>query len=146
MNIVLRASLLLWLSGVCSDALAATCDVAAVDLARCAALTATSERLACYDALASRAPVDANQNFGIAKPRAPTLPKQSLSVEAHVTRVSIGRLGRKVVVLDNGQTWVATEDDTRVETGDAVTIRRAALGTFLMTTPSRRSYRVQRTQ
>jgi len=33
-----------------------------------------------------------------------------------------------------------------VQAGDTVTIRRGALGSFLMTTPARHSYRVQRLQ
>jgi hypothetical protein len=47
-------------------------------------------------------------------------------------------------VLDNGQTWTFVEQEPRLRPGDPVTIKRASLSSFLMTTPSRHSYRVQR--
>jgi hypothetical protein len=47
-------------------------------------------------------------------------------------------------VLDSGQTWTVLDDDGRVSAGDAVTIKKATLGAFLMMTPSHHSYRVRR--
>jgi hypothetical protein len=50
------------------------------------------------------------------------------------------------VVLEGGQTWVLTEllDDPRLGPGDLVTIKRGALGSFMMTTPSKHQYHVRR--
>jgi hypothetical protein len=56
------------------------------------------------------------------------------------------RLNNVAVVLDNGQAWTFVEQDPRLRPGDSVTIKRAALGSFLMMTPSRHSYRVQRSK
>jgi len=42
--------------------------------------------------------------------------------------------------------WSFTAADALLRAGEAVTIRRASLGSFLMTTPSHRTYRVQRTE
>jgi hypothetical protein len=52
------------------------------------------------------------------------------------------------VQLDNGQTWLFTEaaDDARLGSGDAVTIKRASLGSFILATPSHRTYHVHRLQ
>jgi hypothetical protein len=49
-----------------------------------------------------------------------------------------------MVVLDSGQTWTVMDNDGRLAAGDAVTIKRAALGSFLMLTPSNHRYRVRR--
>jgi len=58
--------------------------------------------------------------------------------------------GHGRVVLDNGQLWVFTdseaEADARLNPGDPVTIKRAALGSFLMKTASNHSYHVHRLQ
>src|SRR5256885_15855124 len=119
------------------------------------------DRLACYDALAKDkperpppAPAATNSNskgaareagFGLAehvaaKPQAPEL------IQAMVAQVSADRSGKVSVALDNGQTWTFKDEDTRLKSGDRVTIRRAAFGSFLMTTPARHTHRVQRTQ
>jgi hypothetical protein len=148
------------------------------DMARCAAITAAEERLACYDALfcariaasderlacydaraktkspepeapavvaarPERRPDDA-ASFGLMRRASPSAqgPQQ---IRAVVTGLSVDRLGSVLVSLDNGQSWTLTDADARLNAGDAVTIRRAALGSFLMTTPSRHTYRVHRT-
>ena len=54
--------------------------------------------------------------------------------------------GSRIAVLDNGQTWVFIEQDRWPSVGDAVTIRRAALGSFIMIAPSNHTYHVHRTQ
>ena len=69
-----------------------------------------------------------------------------LSLTPVVTGLSVDRQGSVLVSLDNGQSWTVKDADARLNAGDAVTIRRAALGSFLMTTPSRHTYRVQRTK
>ena len=83
--------------------------------------------------------------FGLAehvavKPQGPEL------IQATVAQVSADRSGTVSVALDNGQTWTFKDEDMRLKSGDRVTIRRAAFGSFLMTTPARQTHRVQRTQ
>ena len=94
------------------------------------------------------------RNFGLteaqqhaqAQPHAP--PEGPASVQARVTKLIDNRAGRAYVVLDNGQTWVFVDaaDDARLGPGDPVTIKRGALGSFLMLTPSKHSFHVRRTQ
>jgi hypothetical protein len=71
-------------------------------------------------------------------------PAGPASVKATVSQITEDRLNHVYLVLDNGQTWGFTEKDPRVRPGDTVTIKRAALGSFLLLAPSRRSYRVER--
>lgn len=69
------------------------------------------------------------------------------SISATVAQVSFRPTGEVVVTLDNEQVWVQAEAVTisvRVKAGDAVTIRKAALGSYTLLTPSRSSIRVRR--
>jgi hypothetical protein len=146
----------------------------AAALGHCAAIAADDARLACYDALAGRAatisvvpapaatpaptaavvaaPAAASdpQNFGIAQVRVPVpeAPKGPAAIEAHVAQVFDNGVARASVVLDNGQTWIFAESfaDASLSPGDAVTIKRAALGSFLLVTPAHHSYHVHRVQ
>lgn len=92
------------------------------------------------------------QNFGLTQaqlqPAAPAAPKGTDSIEARIAGMVDNPLGRSRVVLDNGQTWVFTEvtENMRLSVGDTVTIKRAALGSFLLTTPSKHAFHVRRTQ
>lgn len=83
-------------------------------------------------------------NFGLTRRQLKETPQGPDSVKATVSQMTQDRLNNVYLVLDNGQTWGLIEADPRIRPGDAVTIKRAALGSFLMITPSRRSYRVQR--
>jgi hypothetical protein len=48
------------------------------------------------------------------------------------------------VHLGNGQTWTLDDGPVLLRAGDTIVIKRAALGSFLMTTPTNRVYRVRR--
>ena len=134
--------------------------LACYDALICAAIAAADERLACYDALAKgkssgaqAASADAARSeipgagFGTVRRKLPAKPPQGPDmIKAVVAKVSVDRLGSVYVSLDNGQSWTFHDPDALLNSGDAVTIRRAALGSYLMTTPSRHTYRVQRTQ
>lgn len=64
---------------------------------------------------------------------------------ATITGISQRPHGELVMTLHNGQVWVQNETRTfDVRIGDAVTIKTAALGSFLMVTASGRSTRVSR--
>ena len=68
------------------------------------------------------------------------------SIRAAVTAVSQNAVGDVSLRLDNGQTWSLTEPGASLKAGDLVTIKRASLGSFLIVTPDRRSYRARRLQ
>jgi hypothetical protein len=84
------------------------------------------------------------QNFGLTAVQQHTTDLGPKSETAHISIVSSDQSGRTFVVLDSGQTWTVMDSDGRLSGGDAVTIKRAALGSFLMLTPSNHSYRVRR--
>jgi hypothetical protein len=67
-------------------------------------------------------------------------------IEARVTRVNADSQGNVTLTLDNGQVWSVQQGNQWLQSGDTVTIRQASLGSFLLTTPSRHSYRVRRVQ
>ena len=142
------------------------------DLLRCHAIAAGEQKLACYEALALAAQSEATtaaeparqlksppsaptvasaanpnteDNFGLNRrqiePRAAEGPA---AIKSAVSQMTEDRRHNITVVLDNGQTWAFIEPEPRLRPGDTVTIKRASLGSFLMLTPSRRSYRVER--
>lgn len=84
------------------------------------------------------------KNFGLSAAQQHTADLGPKSIAAHISIVSSNQAGQTVVVLDSGQTWTVMDNDGRLTSGDAVTIKRAALGSFLMMTPSNHSYRVRR--
>ena len=84
------------------------------------------------------------QNFGLTAVQQHTADLGPKAETAHISIVSSDQSGRTFVVLDSGQTWTVMDSDGRLNSGDAVTIKRAALGSFLMLTPSNHSYRVRR--
>jgi len=67
-------------------------------------------------------------------------------LEAVVAKVDQKPLGEFVVTLANGQVWTQKSPDPhfKVKAGDAVTIRRASLGSFMMVLSGGRSTQVAR--
>ncbi|MEZ0472331.1 hypothetical protein [Luteimonas salinilitoris] len=125
----------------------------------CAAVADSAERLACYDvafppatgasttAAANESERDAaQQEFGLSRTqlraRAPEGQRDAAldRIEATLANVIHRSSGGRVVTLDNGQVWLLPEVTSRghLEKGDRVTIRRAALGTYLLVPPGRR--------
>ena len=115
-------------------------------LKHCASILAAAERLACYDALAARAGVSTTapaESFGLRA--APTAPRVAISsVAARVNRIAVSRNGQPLLVLDNNQSWEIDSADELLAPGDAITISRASLGSFLLRTPSGRTHRTVR--
>lgn len=72
------------------------------------------------------------------------LPRGPDSIAAVVSQVTMDRLNNVLITLDNGQSWTLVDPQGSLRPGDSVRIKRAALGSFLMTTPRRRSFRVER--
>jgi hypothetical protein len=84
------------------------------------------------------------RNFGLTAVQQHTADVGPKSIAARISIVSSDQNGRVYIVLDSGQTWTVLDNDGRLAAGDAVTIKRAALASFLMMTPSNHSYRVRR--
>lgn len=68
------------------------------------------------------------------------------SISSVVTTVRRQPAGELIVTLENGQVWTQIGVDTRarVAVGDTVTIRRAALGSYMLVTANRYATRVRR--
>lgn len=75
-----------------------------------------------------------------------SLPQEPESLTATVKSASRRPTGEQVFVLENGQVWVETTTFTaaRVQPGDAVTVRKGALGSYLLVTPKRIATHVRR--
>ena len=106
----------------------------------CATVSDDAQRLACYD-----------RTFGTPADPKP-LPEPARAAEeppekftAVVSKIE-WRNGVFVVTLDNGQVWVQSERDSRIriEAADAVTIRRASLGSHLLSGKQGIAARVRR--
>jgi hypothetical protein len=83
--------------------------------------------------------------FGMATHAAPV--EQSVqSITARVVSADADRQGNVFVTLDNGQTWTYLDAGGPPQAGAEMTIRRASLGSYLITTPFHRSFRAQRTK
>ena len=67
-------------------------------------------------------------------------------IEAQATRVDTDRLGNVHLSLDNGQIWTFNAPEALIRVGDTITIKRGALGSFLLTTPAHHTYKAQRSQ
>jgi hypothetical protein len=141
----------------------AATDVVPPALRACASVKKNSERLVCYDQTIERlssdpAAADAPQRsaeamFGASSARskepAGSIEREELtSVSAHVTALSRDGSGALVIDLDNGQQWRQTSGSSSplLEVGHEVTITRAALNSFRMSTPSGRALKVKRVQ
>jgi hypothetical protein len=68
------------------------------------------------------------------------------SLEANVVAVGKSSGGRMTVALEGGALWELEgyDADPLLAAGDLVTITRATLGSYLLHTPSHRTYRVRR--
>jgi len=100
---------------------------------------------AATSATAAGAAADPAKSFGLTKHTAPSEEGPN-HIQAQVTKVDTDRLGKVRVSLDNGQAWTFNGPEALIRVGDAVTIRRGALGSFLLTTPAHHTYKAQRSQ
>lgn len=136
----------------------------------CASITEAAARLACYDAAFGSPPAgvpqerarseapkppaaDPAHEFGLTRAQREAAAGAARAADADSITVSVRSLrnrptGEFVVTFDNGQTWVQREANPRavLKVGDSVTIRKAALGSYLLVTPDRIATRVRRLQ
>lgn len=68
------------------------------------------------------------------------------SVSGKVAKLARRPAGEFIVTLENGQVWTQLQVDprARIAVGDTVTIKKAALGSYLLVTASRYATRVRR--
>ena len=85
------------------------------------------------------------KSFGLTRHPAP-MEEGPSKIQAKVTRVDADQWGHVRVSLDNGQAWAFTSMNPMVREGEAVTIKRGALGSFLLTTASHHTYRTERAE
>jgi hypothetical protein len=114
---------------VASTTAAEPVDAVPPALRACASVSKDSERLACYDRTIER-----------------LSPEAAAPVSARVTALHQAADGALVIDLDNGQQWLQTSGASSplLEVGHEVTIRRAALNSFRMSTPGGRVLKVRR--
>jgi len=129
------------------------------EILTCASIGRNSERLACFDRAIAALAAGKNANGPAATPessfgllssdRAPP-PKTDASADIQSVSSRLANFGRTndgslVFILENGQRWKQISGtDPLLKKGDAVTINRAALGSFQMIMPSGRSAKVRR--
>jgi len=129
----------------------------------CTTLRNDRERLACYDrAMSYHAEGKGNipvqpvpesvfgANGQMTRPAAATQTEQReeiASISARVKALRKSAEGALVIELDNGQVWLQTQgSELLLAANDPVTITRAAMSSFRITTPSQRTARVKRLQ
>ena len=95
-------------------------------------------------AAAPAATAKAPASFGLYAAEHPAPPPSAADLSARVTALGVSDSGRMTVALEGGAVWELAEADRLLAVGDTVDIRRAALGSFLMVTPSKRMHRVRR--
>jgi hypothetical protein len=136
-------------------------------LKQCAQINDPSKRLACYDQVAERptaaaaaaalpkdsaaAPAPAasaapptKESFGLYTAEHPTAPVVEPLITAKVIAIGINTTGRSTVTLEGNQVWELDSADPVLVKGDAVTVKRGTLGSFILTTPAGRLHRVHR--
>jgi hypothetical protein len=135
----------------CFDALAAQQHPASAPAAAAPATVAATAAVPVAAAPAERvhslpAESERPEDFGLDPAQRGQTEHHLSSITARVSGFSRSKEGKIQADLDNGQAWELDEADPLLAPGDAVTIRRAALGSYLLMTPSKRSHRVRRTR
>jgi hypothetical protein len=131
----------------------ATSAVLAAPAAQAAPVAAAPSAAAPVAAVPSAAAAaQAREEFGLSeaakRARDPEKARETMpeSITAVVAKVARRPTGEAIVALENEQVWEQAEPGTTVllKAGDSVTIRKAALGSYVLVTPSRAAVRVRR--
>lgn len=83
-------------------------------------------------------------SFGLYSAEHPRPAAVAQSESARVVALGRSRDGHATVTLEGGELWELSDDDPLLAVGDAVTITRAAFGSYLLHTPTRRTCRARR--
>lgn len=125
----------------------------------CSKVVEPVERLSCYDKAFPPPPAvheamagKAVRDFGLDKQAAPVRNSGSVEsvdpdrIESKVIKVVYGPGGGRTVTLDNGQVWALTESTSRghMTEGERVSVRKGALGSFMLVTQAGVGLRVRR--
>lgn len=125
----------------------------------CARIAEPAARLACYDKAFPLAPdvlAQAERNerqaFGLKKETpVPANPGSAQRppverVESVIASISYDNDGRRTITLDNGQAWRLTEAGVRghMAEGDRVSVRAAAMGSYMIVTQAGVALRAKR--
>lgn len=137
----------------------------------CASITGEAERLACYDAAVGSlqqaetqgriVAVDREQvqelerdSFGFSLPSMSRIfSRESAPTEERIERIelTVERItryadGRHAFIMSNGQTWTQIEPQSvsNVDVGDNIAVRRASLGSYMLSPVRGRAHRVRR--
>jgi len=136
---------------------AASAPVAAAGTTAATAAAAVNSPVAAASNVPSSAPTAGGtpeHEFGLSEaqrrertPEKVTVPAEPQSIESTATMVSSRRTGEFVYTLANGQVWIQSEASSAgyIADGSAVTIKRAALGSFKLVS-GKVSTRVRRVQ
>jgi hypothetical protein len=119
---------------------------------RCARESDQTQRLACFDALASSLPKIEADQFGmtadVAHQRNPGVsrPQQSEALTGKIVALREGAQGQLIFTLDNGQVWAQAESrpGIRFAVGDAVRLEHGAMSSLWLSADHERKTRVKR--
>lgn len=124
---------------------------------RCAVVVDPAQRLACYDkayppplSVHEAARAKARDEFGRDAVPVAAMAAEDAKVperiRANVAHVDYGAGGSRDVALDNGQVWRVVDAASRgvLAEGDAIQVRKAALGSFMLVTRAGVPLRVRR--
>jgi hypothetical protein len=90
-------------------------------------------------------PAATKESFGLYSAEHPAAPPAKITaITAKVVSIGSGASGHPIVTLEGDQVWEMADGDPVLKSGDTVKIDRAALGSFIMTTPSGRIHRLHR--
>jgi hypothetical protein len=103
--------------------------------------SAAAPSVAVAPAAAPAAP--AKQSFGLYSAEHPQL-QVAGKLEASVVAMGRSAAGKMTVQLEGGAWWELEEADRLLAVGDRVTISRAALGSYLLQTPTKRVHHARR--
>ena len=133
---------------ISSAALGMALSAAAAEKQPCAMLPDDIERLACYDKAFPPGPFDqaavvaaTAKNFGKSEKKS-----TASSIQAGVVSIKYLVRNQRQFTLDNAQIWYETDkgQSVNVKVGDQVTIKDAAMSSYLLITPGGASIRVKR--
>jgi hypothetical protein len=162
MKMMVRRMILPWVAAMMAAPAALAADDPGATLRACRAEQDDAKRLACYDREVDRQDSQAPPAVPAATPeerfgrtgvmtreeadRKEQESRELTELQATVTEIWTRADGLMVLTLDNGQIWKQVRPDSRfrLKAGEKVKIQPAALGSFLLSGPTKRSTRVSR--